>query len=225
MSGFRTLVGQLSWISTHTRPDIAFETCELGHFSGAKITDLIRLKKLVERLKSTSLHLYFPRLGSLRQCTIKCYTDASFRNLPNEGSQGGFIIFLQTSDDNKMCPIFWESKKIDRVVDSTLAAETKALHKGAKISIYLATILKQMMPNIIVQIKCITDNKSLVDALSATNMMNDRWLRLSLLGLCQMLERGEIHKIEWIDTKNQLADTLTKKGTCRDKLIHSLSRD
>ena len=226
MASFRTLVGQLSWISTHTRPDIAFETCELGSaFTGAKITDLIKLNKLVERLKNTSVHLYFPRLRSLRKCTIKCFTDASFRNLPNEGSQAGFIIFLHTTDDNKRCPIYWQSRKIDRVVDSTLAAETVALHEGAKTSIYLANVIKQMMSDTIVQVICITDNKSLVDALSSTKMMKDRWLRLNILGLCSMLEKGEIDKVEWIDSKNQLADTLTKKGTCRDKLIHSISRN
>ena len=29
------------------------------------------------------------------KCTLECFTDASFRNLPNEESQGGLIIFLR----------------------------------------------------------------------------------------------------------------------------------
>ena len=110
------------------------------------------------------------------------------------------------------------------MVDSTLAAETVALHEGAKNSIYLATMIKQVLPNIITKVICITDNKSLVDALSSTKMAKDRWLRLNILGIKSMLEKGEIDSVKWIDSKNQLADTLTKKGACRDKLIHSISR-
>ena len=225
LAAFRTLVGQLSWISTHTRPDIAFETCELASaFNGAQITDLIKANKLVARLKNTEVNLYFPRIGSLEKCTIKCYTDASFRNLTQEGSQAGFIIFIENDDEKMGCPIYWQSRKIDRVVDSTLAAETVALHEGAKNSIYLATMIKQVLPNIITKVICITDNKSLVDALSSTKMAKDRWLRLNILGIKSMLEKGEIDSVKWIDSKNQLADTLTKKGACRDKLIHSISR-
>lgn len=224
-ANFRTLVGQLSWISTHTRPDIAFETCELGSASkSATITDLIKLNKLVERIKSKSVNLYFPKTGTPKNCIIKCFTDASFRNLAQEGSQAGFIIFIDHEEEQKRCPIHWQSKKIDRVVDSTLAAETHALHEGAKFSIYLASLIQQLLPNIVTKVICITDNKSLVDALHSTKMMKDRWFRLSILGISGMLEKGEIDRVEWIESKNQLADTLTKRGPCRDKLIHSISR-
>ena len=226
LAAFRTLVGQLSWISTHTRPDIAFETCELGSlFTGAKVSDLMRLNKLVERVKNLSVHLYFPRLDSTKRYTIKCFTDASFRNLQNEGSQAGFIIFICNIEEDMRCPIYWQSRRIDRVVDSTLAAETAALHEGAKTAVYLATVIKQLIPDIVLQVKCITDNKSLVDALYSTKMMKDKWLRLNILGIAYMLKNNEINKVEWIDSKSQLADTLTKRGSCRDKLIHSISRN
>ena len=212
LANFRTLVGQLSWVSTHTRPDVAFETCELGGVvKSAKIADLIRLNKLVERLKNTHVNLYFPRVESLKCCTIKCFTDASFRNLPQEGSQAGFIIFIENTDEEKKSPIFWQSKKINRVVDSTLAAETFALHEGAKSSIYLATMIKQLLPKITTKVVCITDNKSLVDALASTKMMKDRWLRLNILGISNMLEKGEVDNVQWVESKNQLADALTKK--------------
>ena len=212
LANFRTLIGQLSWVSTHTRPDIAFETCELGgSVKNAKITDLIKLNKLVIRLKNSHVNIYFPKFDSLKHCTIKCFTDASFRNLPQEGSQAGYIIFIENDGEKCKTPIYWKSKKISRVVDSTLAAETLALHEGAKTSIYLATVIKQLLPNIITKVICITDNKSLVDALNSTKMMTDRWLRLNILGIGSMLEKGEVHSVQWIATKNQLADGLTKK--------------
>ena len=81
-----------------------------------------------------------------------------------------------------------------------------------------------MIKDATIKVKCITDNKSLVDALYSEKMMKDRWLRLHILGLSSMLEKGEVEKVEWIESKEFLADSLTKKGTCRDKLIHSISR-
>ena len=226
LANFRTLIGQLSWVSTHTRPDIAFETCELGgSVKNAKITDLIKLNKLVVRLKSSHVNIFFPKFESLNHCTIKCFTDASFRNLPQEGSQAGYIIFIENDGEKCKSPVYWKSKKISRVVDSTLAAETMALHEGAKTSIYLATMIKQLLPNITTKVICITDNKSLVDALHSTKMMTDRWLRLNIFGIKSMLTNHEVDSVQWIDTKNQLADCLTKKGSCRDNLINAISRN
>ena len=226
LANFRTVIGQLSWVSTHTRPDIAFETCELGgSVKNAKITDLIKLNKLVVRLKSSHVNIFFPKFESLNHCTIKCFTDASFRNLPQEGSQAGYIIFIENDGEKCKSPIYWKSKKISRVVDSTLAAETMALHEGAKTSIYLATMIKQLLPNITTKVICITDNKSLVDALHSTKMMTDRWLRLNIFGIKSMLTEREVDSVQWINTKNQLADCLTKKGSCRDNLINAISRN
>ena len=52
-----------------------------------------------------------------------------FANLKNGLSQGGFIIFLCKSDKN-YAPISWKSRKFQRVVRSTLAAETLAMEEA-----------------------------------------------------------------------------------------------
>ena len=45
---YKALIGQLSWIATHTRPDIAFETSTLSSMSNkASIVNLMKLNKLV----------------------------------------------------------------------------------------------------------------------------------------------------------------------------------
>ncbi|KAK4329336.1 hypothetical protein Pmani_000306 [Petrolisthes manimaculis] len=52
-SEYRAVLGQLNWIATHTRPDIAFEVCELsGACSKATIADLLRLNKVIDRVKN-----------------------------------------------------------------------------------------------------------------------------------------------------------------------------
>ena len=122
---YRALVGQLNWVATHTRPDAAFETCALSSsYKEATLDDLIRLNKLAERVKREHVNLFFPRLRDLTKCSLECYTDAAFKNLQNGNSQGGLIIFLQDSHGNR-CPIFWRSKKLERVVKSSLAEKFK----------------------------------------------------------------------------------------------------
>ena len=59
---YRALCGQLHWVATNTRPDVAFESCELSAlYKMATVTDLLCLNKLVYRVKKDQLHLYFPK--------------------------------------------------------------------------------------------------------------------------------------------------------------------
>ena len=79
-----------------------------------KIRDVIELNKVVERVKNEKNQILFP---SLDPNTIKLvlYTDASFNNLPDGGSQGSHIIFL-TGFHNKYCPLIWNTSKVKRVI-------------------------------------------------------------------------------------------------------------
>ena len=61
------------------------------------------------------------------------------------------------------------------------------------------------------------DNKSLVESLSSYKQVKDRRLRLDTTILENMVARDEIDKIFWVNSSEQLADCLTKKGVCTDK--------
>ena len=224
-SEFKGLVGQLSWIAVNTRPDIAFDVCELSvAIKNATIMDLLRLNKVVERVTKDSVKVVFPKIKSLDTCHLECYTDAAFANLPNSGSQGGLIVFLR-DESGQRCPIYWQSRKLKRVVKSTLAAETLALVEGAEVSFYIASILKEMTRTKEIPIKCKVDNKSLVDALSSSKQVDDKRLRIDIAVLDDMLERKEINQVSWVDTKCQLADCLTKRGASTEKLRAVLYKD
>ena len=215
---YRAILGQLNWIATNTRPDIAFDVCELSvSLKEATMTDLLRLNKVVERVTKDSVKVSFPKIQSLESCQLECYTDAAFGNLPNSGSQGGIIIFLKDELGQK-CPIFWQSRKLKRVIQSTLAAETLALVEGAETSFYIASILKEVTKIKEMKIHCYVDSKSLVDALSSSKQVDNRRLRIDIAVLDDMLEKKELSTVSWIDTKNQLADCLTKRGASTEKL-------
>ena len=219
---FRCALGQLNWIATSSRPDIAFEVCQLCViFSRATIGDILVLNKLIRKVNAVDLTLYFPQMLDLEKCTLECYTDASFANLADCGSQGGYIIFLRDERGRKS-PITWQSRKIRRVVKSTLAAETLALVEGAEVCIYIQRIIAEMM-NTELNINCSVDNKSLVDALHSTKSIDDRRLRIDISILKEMLAKHEISQVSWIDCHSQLANCLTKNGANCAKLISSIS--
>ena len=118
-----TLVGQLGWITGQTRPDLAFEVCQLSSIlNHSKVDDILKANKLLLKAKSENI-LRFGLLGPKENFKIVCYNDSSLGNLKDGGSQGGFKIYL-VSENNVSSPIMWKSKKLCRVVKSAMAAET-----------------------------------------------------------------------------------------------------
>ena len=115
----------------------------------------------------------------LLRCIIK-------KKLQHSNSQGGLIIFLKDRLEVK-CPLFWRSKKLERKVKSTIAAENLALNEGAEHSIYLVHILRQLIDGIRVKIKCYTDNKSLVEAPTSTKKIDNPMLNIDTLILREYL--------------------------------------
>ena len=75
--------------------------------------------KLVRRIKTDQVSLFFCVLTA--NIHLECFSGASFANVSDYSSQGGIIIFLADEND-KRCPVMGKSRKIRRVVGSTLAA-------------------------------------------------------------------------------------------------------
>ena len=94
------------------------------------------------------------------------YVDAAHENLPDGGSQEGYLIFL-VGDNNKCSLINWQSKQIKRVARTSLSAETLALCYTIDDVIFLQhMILKLLFNNSVkIPINVYTDNQSLFDML------------------------------------------------------------
>ena len=122
-TSYRSAVGQLNWVAEISRPDISFSVCEAStKFKQATVADVLYVNKIIKNVKNFKNAINLPQLN-LNKIKLQLFTDASFTNLPNGGSQASQIIFLRDDKSNK-CPLYWSSSKIKKVVRSTIAAET-----------------------------------------------------------------------------------------------------
>ena len=222
----RRIAGQLNWVSTQTRPDMAYAAGTVsGSVKDATVRDLIAANKFIKILKSRDVILSYPKVDNLCRSSLICFSDVSFANLKRSGSQGGLIIFLEGPDENYM-PLAWQSRKLKRVVKSTLTAETLALQEAIELAIMikcmLLDILKIEYNNKTLPIKCITDGKFLHDAVYSSKEVTEKRLKVELCAIRESLEKDEVTSVLWTNSKNQLADCLTKEGASRDKLYDAL---
>ena len=213
----RSLVGQILWAANQTRPDISFDACMLAaKLKNARVQDILDANKVVKKVKSETVKLKFQHLGTTKNIRLGVFSDASLANLPDGGSQGGNIICL-LGENGKASPVSWQSKKIRRIVRSTLTGEALAMSDAVDAAVFLAGLYSELMFNSmspgLLPIVCITDSYSLLDALKSTKMVSEKRLRIELSNIKQMVDRGQIKSVTWTETKKQLADCLTKRGS------------
>ena len=215
-SQYRQLIGQLNWITNMTKPEFSFEVCYASTIvNSATISDITMLNKVLKDIKSEKSYIKFPSLN-IDSLSIRIYTNISFNNLPNGGSQGGRILFI-TDNENRSCPLVWNSSKIKHVVQSILAAETLFVTDGCDISFFTTQIVNHIFQQNNINNTVITDSKSLLDCVESTKLISDKRLGVELHALHQMHERNEI-EIIWIPTSKQISNVLTKRGAARNQL-------
>ena len=165
--------------------------------------------KAMRQAKSCSNHsLKFPKNAVYDKILV--YSDASFQNLPNGGSQGGYIILLFDSASKKAVCLYWSSRKVRRVARSTLGAETLALQDGLDCAVFFQKLWKQIADQYL-KIFAITDNYSLYSALPSGKSVEEKRLRIEISAIKELCDSGDLEKIFWVSTNEQIADCLTKK--------------
>ena len=143
-TSYRSAVGQLNWAVGISRPDISFSICETStKFKQATVADVLYVNKIIKNAKNSKNAINFSQLN-LKNIKLQLFTDASFNNLPNGGSQAGQIIFL-TNDKSNACPLYWNSSKIKRVARSTIATETLSLSEGCDVALYINKLVLELL--------------------------------------------------------------------------------
>lgn len=211
---FRSLVGQLGWLCTNSRPDLSYDVLELScKVNNPRVEDLIEANKCLRKACTFESSMYFPELGDSSKYKLVVYSDASHAGLPDgSSSAGGFVVFLVGENGNSS-PLYWESKRMRRVVKSTLAAETLAATEAVDMAYYLGNMLSEILYDNErkLPVELYVDNHSLYDNVYSVKNVSEKRLRIDIAILKEMIQNGEL-KIFWVESKAQLADVLTKKG-------------
>ena len=219
---FRQGIGKLGWITSITKPEASFSYCALSTVqSDPQIKDFARYSKVVRDLKSSNAWITIPKIN-LSHLQVSAFSDASFGNLANGGSQIGYVIFIHDEYGNAV-PVSWASKKAKRVSRSTLTAETQAAAEAVDTAYVVSKCLEEILGITMPVIKLYVDNKSLHDAVRTTNLLDEKRLHVEMNALREMVDNNTI-QINWISTDKQLADVMTKYGANKKKLTDVLSR-
>jgi hypothetical protein len=240
----RSVCGALNWAGREGRPDAAAAASMFSsQLMEMTVEDVIELNKVVQGLKKESeLAL---RIQPIAESRLRwgVISDASWANARGGKTQAGhmLIAFDQSLLEGKRAVtnlLHWKSGKLQRTVNSTLAAETQSLARGVgdllwMMAMYLeltdatfqlrewrkhvrkhggyAAFSKYEDTDGLQDALVIVDAKSLYDLLvNDTYGVNDSRTYLEIQVLREELKELE-GKIRWIEHLQMPADVLTKK--------------
>ena len=129
----RGIIGSLQYAAVHTRPDISARLSFLqSEINSAKVSTLIMANQALHEAKKHAEVSIVIQPIPLKDLRFLAFSDASFASPKVPNSHAGNIIMATHKDIslNVSCPVSplsWGCKKIQRVVTSTLAAETASL--------------------------------------------------------------------------------------------------
>jgi hypothetical protein len=224
----RALNGRLQYAAVHTRPDIAAKVGELqSNVNTATINTLLQANKILKETQETRSTNIVTVPLPLNDVAFVAFSDASFASKTRENSHLGMLICTTTAkllanQTAPLSPIAWTSKKINRVVRSTLSAEAVALSQALDrlgwLRVFWAWLLNSSVnwrePSQILksqnQAAAITDCKSLFDIATRTAIPACEELRTTLecLLIRERLQEGTT--LRWTHSGAMLADCLTK---------------
>ena len=228
LQGFRGLIGSLQFAATNTRPDISCKLSLLqAKVSNATVSDLLQGNRILEEAKKHSTTSIRIQSIPVPDVHFLSFSDAAFATREKANSQKGCLILATTRQINevqpaKVSPITWFSKKIARVVASTLASETYALSGALDLlswtRIHWAWLVDPSLnwqnpeetlaslPKAFAVVDC----KSLYDLLQKTSVPQCSEYRTLLEALVIRDRLREGVTVKWVHSAAQMADALTK---------------
>ena len=227
---YQKLLGKVNWIAHQSRPDLSFDAYNFSLFGQSPtVGNLKMMNKIITKIKTGLEHIWLPQLEESK-LQILAFSDASLANvLPDKVHSGeGYVVFISDSTGNS-CLVNWKSKKISRVVHSTLAAECLSLVDCLGDTCYIRNLLEESMyrnPRMEkIPIKLFVDSSQLKKAIYSTHLVTEKLLRINIAEIKQMItDKKKKISVHWIETKSMLSDCLTKTGASSDKLCEVLEK-
>jgi transposase InsO family protein len=222
---YRSLVGRLMYLATHTRPDISVCLMTLARkCEKPTMGDYFNLLQIALYLKGTPTYgptYRFNPDASTDPIPLCAYTDASFASLDKRYSISGGVIMVNHG------PVYWQSRKQDTTPQSSTEAElVAALHLILE-TVHIAYMLDELKVKRTSPIPIFVDNQA-VCTLTYEPSANATKSKLKYLLVkiekIRELVADKTIKLEWIQGKSNPADVLTKplSGTYFQQLSNSL---
>ena len=131
-------------------------------------------------------------------------------------------VFIKADDSEFATPLIWCSKKLKRIVRSTLFAETYALLEAIDACIFLRRMITSQLLNIEnIKIECYVDSQTLCDSIVSNKLNEDKRLRHEIECLKETVELDNVD-VYWVSTKLQVANVFTKAGAPTNLIIEVL---
>ena len=211
---FISLASKLNMLSLTSRPDFSYQAKALTtKYGNATKSDFTRAVKLLNQAKQETTRYVIPDLGDEKDWILLGVTDASNKSSGSIFPVGGHVIMILNKVSNAAAIIHWSSKKIDRVVASSLHAETLSMHSLLK-NMYFARNLGseivgdvfKKMPGLI-----LTDNQDLFSCVHNLKSCEDKRLLADIISIRQAIyEDKTISEVRYVESNLMIADCLTK---------------
>jgi hypothetical protein len=251
----RAAIGSLTWAAKEGRPDAA-ATASLvaSSLSKLRVQDILDLNRCIRNVRNhpdLQLRVQSIPLESLCWGVV---TDASYANASEGKSQGAYAVISYHEEMLKegtgRCNLLhWRSGKIQRVVNSTLAAETQSFSRGLAELSWTVTVFNEFLRKDFDLKKWeteaqkrrlhavmkddteaelqrgvgIVDAKSLFDHLSKETIgtTSDKRTALEIQVIRQALAETNT-RIRWVPHPSMIVDMLTKRSGNPDPLMQLL---
>ena len=193
------MAGSLIWLSTRTRPDIAYAQSRISSMATKApqiaVVEGLRVLRYLQGTKS--LGLKFQKCDN--SSDIIAYTDANFSAMR---SQSGSVIKLGTNT------IAWRSAKQVKTVLSTAESEVHACAHTTVIAEYVKELRESLcLPTPVMEIRC--DSKAAIVLATGEGSWKTKTSANKMYYLRELVAL-EVVKVTYVATAQQAADSLTK---------------
>jgi hypothetical protein len=227
VTAFRSLVSGIAWVGVTFAPALAAASLYQSHLPQPTHADCHNLNFVLTQLKTDYTPLIY-RAGLRGPFRIVEIADSSLGNA-SKYSQGGYYVLLASRNEDLLCgnchQLSFKSSKSKRVASSTEHAEMLATTAGVEEALFLQTWLQELQhPELssrellkipgknLIPIVAITDCMDLLESLTKTAVPTptNRALTLYMHSLRELRTLGYIEAFVWVDTRDNIANALTK---------------
>ena len=223
-STFRDMTSKFNALAHTIRPDIMYATKYLCTRKGkATKSDMTQLMKIIKKIKQDSNKIVIPNLGEPEDWILAGVVDASHKTSGNLFAVGGHVVMLINKRNRAASTIHWESKRIERVVHSSAAAETIALQIMFDTITFVRKVLEQMCGQRVKSMQCValTDNQGLFSNIHhLKSNVEDYRLQADILELRKSIGQEKIvQEVRYVQSSRNIADALTKTTKTGEMLL------